>query len=144
MVMDDLELEYIDSVDRGSKRGGHEQVAADTLDSRLATVIGVTGWLIVAAAIVVGVALAVTYRPSEGDPMRPTQTNYVSERGVPLAADLALGTVGVVLGLGLVALGRLLVHSATMAARLTVIARRLDEQQREREPGPTAADNGYP
>jgi hypothetical protein len=138
--MDGPEIEYLDSVDRGPSLSGHGRRGAGTIDSRLGTVLGVVGWLIVVAAIAVAIGLSVTYRPTHGDPMRPVPTNYVSERGIPPAADLLLGAVGVVLGLGLVGLGRLLVSSASTAAQLTAITRFLEERHREQdEPWSTGA-----
>ncbi len=142
--MEPPDIEYIDSVDRGSSLRGDSEVGPGLGDARLASILGVIGWLVVAAAIVVAIGLAIAYRPSHGDPMRPVPTDYTSERGVPPAADLVLGTVGVVLGLGLVAFGRLLVHSATTAAQVTAIAGLLAERPREPDGTTTSAGRAPP
>jgi hypothetical protein len=140
VAMDSSEIEYIDSVDQRSS------LQDDTIDrpvpgrSRFSTLLGVAGWLIFATAVAVAIGLSVTYRSTQGDPMRPAASGYVSERGVPPAADLLLGMVGVVLGLSLVAFARLVENSTTSVTQLAAITRLLTEQHHEPNASQETAD----
>jgi hypothetical protein len=127
------EIEYIDSVNRASGATGQRIDPPVVRGSWFSTCLRVAGWLVVAAAIAVAIGLAVTYRSTHGDPMRATSTGYVSERGVPPVADLVLGTVGVALGLFLVAAGQLLDDSANMVGQLSAVRLLLTEQRDERD-----------
>ena len=126
-LMPHLEIEYLDGLDHGSIiRQSEPGRRVHLTDSRFATFAAIVGVLITIAAVVVSVALAFTYTPSVGDPLGPPRF-YQPASGVPWAADLVIGTIGLVLGLGLVSLSRLVANSAATLSHLVAIRALLTE-----------------
>jgi hypothetical protein len=116
-----LEIEYLDGLPQDSAFGPVEpDQRAHPADGRLSRCLAVVGVLIAIVAVAVSIGLAVTYRSSTGDPLGPPG-RYVAEQGVPPAADLVIGTVGLALGLGLISLSRLVANSAAALSQLEAI-----------------------
>jgi hypothetical protein len=122
----EFEIEYLD--DQGQDRSAAVSESwRVTRDARIATFVEVVGWVLACAAIVAAIVLALAYVPSTGDPLGPPG-QYVGGRGLPYGADAVIGLVGLVLGLGLVALGRLIANTSATVSRLAAIERALTER----------------
>jgi hypothetical protein len=114
-----FEIEYLDDHDHDAPAGVSASWRARR-DARIATFVEVVGWILACAAVVAALVLALAYVPSTGDPLGPSG-QYVGGRGLPYGADAVIGSVGLVFGIGLVALGRLVANTSATASRLSMI-----------------------
>jgi len=132
--MSHLEIEYLDGPGDDPTQARRVQAQGIHLtDAWFAQLVTALGGLIAVGAVVVCVVLALTYTPSVGDPFG-RQSAYRPESGVPPAAALVIGTTGLVLGLGLVSLGRLVASSAATLAELVEIRLLLGDRDPNGDP----------
>jgi hypothetical protein len=124
--MPEFEIEYLDDLGQDREAGPRESARRPVLsDDRLAGFVGIVGWIVAGFAVIVAIALALSYVPATGGPGSPGP--YIGDSGVPLGLDAILGLIGLVLGLGLVALGRLIANTAITASRLAAIEHALND-----------------